>query len=69
MTVDIPLDTEQIQMLIEALDDAIAEGGVEQESHLELLNRMHAFYDKANRRTSDDDCDDGLDRRTAQPVE
>ena len=55
MKINIPLDAEQIQMIIEALDDAIAEGGVEQESHLELLNRMHAFYDKANRETSD--CD------------
>ena len=69
MTVDVPLDTEQIQMLIEALDDAIAEGGVEQESHLELLNRMHVFYEKANGRASDDNCDDGLDRRTAHSVE
>ena len=55
MKINIPLDAEQIQMIIEALDDAIAEGGVEQESHLELLNRMHDFYDKANKETID--CD------------
>ena len=47
MRLDVPLTRDEIQMLIEALEDVIADGHVENASHLDLHERLLAFYDKA----------------------
>lgn len=47
MRFDVPLTRDEIQMLIEALEDVIADGHVEKTSHLGLHERLFAFYDKA----------------------